>query len=103
MRPSSLLTLLPTVLLAACTATGGASSHTPASSAQPDGGQCNADALNPAGQQASEKHVQSLVKQAGAVQARILYPDRMYTTDYDSTRLSIRVDAQNNIISVYCG
>lgn len=107
MRPTFLLTLLPAVLLAACTATGGSATQNAASPASqasnPAGGICNADALSPAGQEASSSQVQRLVRQAGATQARVLVPDRMYTTDYDASRLSIRVDEQNRILSVYCG
>lgn len=104
MRPTFLLTLLPAVLLAACTATGGSATQNAASQASnPAGSICNADALNPAGQEASSSQIQRLVRQAGAAQARVLVPDRMYTTDYDASRLSIRVDEQNRILSVYCG
>ncbi|MGE8547474.1 I78 family peptidase inhibitor [Alcaligenes sp. Marseille-Q7550] len=106
MRPSFLLPLLPAVMLAACTATGGSSTSSAPSSSQfenSSGGVCNVDALNPAGQQAGDSQVQRLVRQSGAARARVLVPDRMYTTDYDASRLSIRVDEQNRIISVYCG
>lgn len=104
MRLSVLLSILPAVLLAACTATGNSAQTSSTSSfSNASGGLCNADALNPAGQTASQNQVERLVKQAGAAQARVLAPDRMYTTDYDPSRLSIRVDEQNQIISVYCG
>lgn len=104
MRLSVLLSVLPAVLLAACTATGNsAQTGSTSSFSNSSGGVCNADALSPAGQTASQSQVERLVKQAGAAQARILAPDRMYTTDYDPTRLSIRIDEQNRITSVYCG
>ena len=104
MRLSVLLSVLPAVLLAACTATGNsAQTGSTSSFSDSSGGLCNADALNPAGQTASQSQVERLVKQAGAAKARVLAPDRMYTTDYDPTRLNIRVDEQNKISSVYCG
>ena len=104
MRLSVLLSILPAVLLAACTATGNSAQTSSSSSfSNASGGLCNADALNPAGQTASQSQVERLVKQAGAAKARVLAPDRMYTTDYDPTRLNIRVDEQNKITSVYCG
>lgn len=104
MRLSVLLSVLPAVLLAACTATGNsAQTGSTSSFSNSSGGVCNADALSPAGQTASQSQVERLVKQAGAAQARILAPDRMYTTDYDPTRLSIRIDEQNRITSIYCG
>ncbi|EKU30358.1 hypothetical protein JT27_09745 [Alcaligenes faecalis] len=91
-------------MLAACTATGNSAQTSSTSSfSDSSGGLCNADALNPAGQTASQSQVERLVKQAGAAKARVLAPDRMYTTDYDPTRLNIRVDEQNKITSVYCG
>ena len=104
MRLSVLLSVLPAVLLAACTATGNSAQKSSTSSfSDSSGGLCNADALNPAGQTASQSQVERLVKQAGAAKARVLAPDCMYTTDYDPTRLNIRVDEQNKITSVYCG
>lgn len=104
MRLSVLLSVLPAVLLAACTATGNsAQTGSTSSFSDSSGGLCNADALNPAGQTASQSQVERLVKQAGAAKARVLAPDRMYTTDYAPTRLNIRVDEQNKITSVYCG
>lgn len=104
MRPSVLLSVLPAVLLAACTATGNsAQTGSTSSFINSTGGLCQADALNPAGQAADQRQVERLVKQAGASQARVLAPDRMYTTDYNPSRLSIRVDEQNRITSVYCG
>jgi hypothetical protein len=81
----------------------GAQTGSTSSFSDSSGGLCNADALNPAGQTASQSQVERLVKQAGAAKARVLAPDRMYTTDYDPTRLNIRVDEQNKITSVYCG
>ena len=104
MRLSVLLSVLPAVLLAACTATGNSAQTSSTSSfSDSSGGLCNADALNPAGQTASQSQVERLIKQAGAAKARVLAPDRVYTTDYDPTRLNIRVDEQNKITSVYCG
>ncbi|MBX7021495.1 hypothetical protein EX238_25180 [Providencia rettgeri] len=104
MRLSVLFSVLPAVFLVACTATGNsAQSGSSSSLRNTSGGLCDADSLSPAGQTASQSQIERLVKQAGASQARILAPDRMYTTDYDPTRLNIRVDEQNRILSVYCG
>lgn len=88
-------------LLAACASTKEPNSPRAHTSLSSQG--CRASQVNIIGQTASETTLKRAQEQAGADKLRVMQPDRMYTTDYDPTRLSVRVNANNNIQDVYCG
>lgn len=88
-------------LLTACVSTQGPSSLNGNTALTAQG--CQAKQVKLIGQVANESTLKRAQAQAGADRIRLMLPDRMYTTDYDEARLSIRVDANNHIQSIYCG
>ncbi len=101
MRLKSVALSTVIALLSACTSTQSSSGS--GASSMPQTRSCNADLITVQGQTANDSSVQRAQQQAGAEKVRLILPDRMYTTDYDEQRLSIRLDDSNKILSAYCG
>jgi hypothetical protein len=99
------------LLLAGCAGANlsGTSSSTPSnsSSSTPSGTSaqvCDADKAESAvGQRSNSGLVEQYRKLAGAKTARALRPHAVMTLEYDATRLNLRLDDNDVVISVNCG
>ena len=83
------------MLLAAC-------ATTPA--APVSGGTCQNETLGTfVGREATERTLAELQKASGAKTMRVVQPGMMVTMDYREDRLTVRLSADNRIMSVKCG
>ncbi|MGE4336757.1 MAG: I78 family peptidase inhibitor [Pigmentiphaga sp.] len=106
-RLSTLGVFSAALLLAGCASTG---SPGPASSASSDSrpaadsGRCDADGVqNLVGQAYSERQAENARQRSGASSLRTLMPGQVMTMEYNPTRLTVVVGAQQQVMSVRCG
>ena len=101
-RFSTLGVFSAALLLAGCASTG---SPGPASSTSSESsGRCDADGVqNLVGQAYSERQAENARQRSGASSLRTLMPGQVMTMEYNPTRLTVVVGAQQKVMSVRCG
>ena len=72
--------------------------------AAPVGGQCDAQGAQWAvGKSGTARVVEEARVRAGARMARVLYPGRPVTLEFDAERLSLELDGSGKVVAVRCG
>lgn len=96
------MTLLATVLLAACTTTA---SPPMSDTDQTQHSSCDAEAAKSQaiGKAATAEVIERARKDAGARLVRVIKPGQMVTMEYIEGRLNIDVDEANVIVNLRCG
>lgn len=96
--------------LNACSSTGGSDSSAspfpalpPPAMAEPAASCDQSKASWAIGQQADEALMKKIIDDTGAKHARKLRPGMMVTMEFDGTRVNVRVDNNDKVLSVTCG